>query len=89
MSAVITGKNYVVTNMDSYNKYQTKHYPHAHISTLHTQQMVASTWLGDHLRKPSAPRNSLHKLQMARYQLQIVIFTGPTAAWQDMCFQHK
>ena len=28
---------------------------HAHTSTLHTQQMVASTWLGDHQGRPSAP----------------------------------
>ena len=31
--------------------------------------MVASTWLGDHQERPSAPTNSLHKLHMARYQV--------------------
>ena len=55
--------------MDRYNKYQTKQYLHAHTSTLHTQQMMASTWLGDHLESQSAPTNSLHKLYMARYQV--------------------
>ena len=33
------------------------------------QQMVASTWLGDHRVRPSAPTNSLHKLRMTRYQV--------------------
>ena len=31
--------------------------------------MVASTWLGDHQGRPSAPTNILHKLYMARYQV--------------------
>ena len=55
MSAVITGKNFLVTEMDRYNKYQTKQYTHAHTSTLHTQQLVATTWLSDHQGKPTAP----------------------------------
>ena len=40
MSAVITGKNYLVTKMDRYNKYQTKQYTHAHIhfQTAHTTE---------------------------------------------------
>ena len=42
---------------------------HAHTSTLHTHQVVASTWLGDHQGRPSAPTNSLYKLHMARYQV--------------------
>ena len=42
---------------------------HAHTSTLHTKQMVASTWLGDHQGRPSAPTNSLHRLHTARYQV--------------------
>ena len=69
MSAVITGKNYLVTKMDRCNKYQTKQYTHAHTTTLHTQQMVASTWLGDHQGRPFTPTNSLHKLHMARYRV--------------------
>ena len=69
MSAVITGKNYLVTKMDRYNKYQTKQYTHAHLFTLHTQQMVASTLLSDHQGRPSAPTNSLHKLHMVHYQV--------------------
>ena len=52
--------------MDRCNKYQTEQYTHAHTYTLHTQQMVASNWLGDHQGRPSAPTNSLHKLHMAR-----------------------
>ena len=60
--------NYLVTKMDRYNKYQTKQCTHAHTSTLHTQQLVASTWLGDHQGRPSAPTNSL-QLHMARYQV--------------------
>ena len=55
--------------MDRYNKYQTKQYTHAHTYTLHTQHMMASTWLGDHQGRPAAPTNSLHKLHMARYQV--------------------
>ena len=35
-------KIYLVTKMDRYYKYETKQYTHAHTSTLHTQQMVAS-----------------------------------------------
>ena len=46
---------------------------HAHTYTLHTQQMVASTWLGDHQGRPSAHTNSLHKLHMARYQVLLTI----------------
>ena len=34
-----------------------------------TQQIVASTWLGNHRERPSARTNSLHKLLMARYQV--------------------
>ena len=34
MSAAITGKNYLVTKMDRYNKYQTMQYTHSH--TAHT-----------------------------------------------------
>ena len=30
--------------------------------------MVASTWLGDHQERPSAPTNNLHNI-MARYQV--------------------
>ena len=55
MSAVITGKSYLFTKMDRYNKYQTKQYTHAHTFTSHTQQLVASTWLGYHQGRPSAP----------------------------------
>ena len=55
--------------MNRYNKYQTMQYTHAHTSTLHTQQLAVGTWLGDHQGRPSAPTNSLHKLQMARYQV--------------------
>ena len=55
MSTVITGKNYLNTKMDRYTKYQTKQYTHAHTSTLHTPQMVAGTWLGDHQERPSVP----------------------------------
>ena len=51
--------------MDRYNKYQTKQCTH----TLHTQHMVASTWLGDHQGRPSTPTNSLHKLHMAQHQV--------------------
>jgi len=59
MSAVITGvKNYLVTKIDHYTKYQTKQL-HAH----------TSTWLGDHQGIPSAPTNSLYELHMARYQV--------------------
>ena len=60
MSAVITGKNYFVTKMDRYNKYQTKQYTDRHAFTLHIQQMAASTWPDDHQGRPSAPTNSLH-----------------------------
>ena len=38
--------------------------------------MVASTWLGDHQGRPSAPTNSLHKLHMARYQVLLTYLTG-------------
>ena len=57
MSGVITGKELPCTKMDRYNKYQTKQYTHAltHTHTLHSQQMVASTWLGDHHGRPSVP----------------------------------
>ena len=72
MSAVITGKKYVVTKMDRYNKYQTKQDTHAHTSTLHTQQIFASTWLGYHQGRPSVPTNILHQLHMARYQVLLV-----------------
>ena len=41
--------------MDCYTKYQTKQYTHAHTHTLILQQMAASTWLGDHQGRPSAP----------------------------------
>ena len=54
MSAMITGKNYLVTKVDRYNKYQTKQYTHALTFTLHTQHLVANTWLGDHQGRPSA-----------------------------------
>ena len=45
--------------------------------------LVASTWLGDHQARPSAPTNSLHKLHMARYQvhqLTITITTNKAAS---------
>ena len=58
--------------MDRFNKYQTKQYMHAHTFTLHTQNMVASTWLGDHQGRPYAPTNSLQKL-LARYQVLLTI----------------
>jgi hypothetical protein len=45
MSAMITGKNYLVIKMDCYDKYLTKQYTNAHTSTLHTQLLVASTWM--------------------------------------------
>ena len=53
MSAVITGKNYLVTRIDHYNKYQTKQYTHSH--TAHTIVVGQYTWLGDHQGRPSAP----------------------------------
>ena len=56
--------------MDRCNNYRTKQYAHAHA---HTQQMVASTWLGDPQGKPSASTNSLHKLHMSRYQVLLTI----------------
>jgi len=37
---------------------------------------MASTWLGDHHEIPSAPTNSIHELQMARYQGIITISNG-------------
>jgi hypothetical protein len=40
--------------MDIYNTRRTKQYTHAHTSTLHTQRMVASAWLGDHQGRPYA-----------------------------------
>ena len=43
----VSGDNWYKIKMDRYNKYQTKQYMHAYTSTLHTPQMVASTWLGD------------------------------------------
>ena len=73
MSTVITGKNYLITEMDRYNKYQTKQYTHAHTSKLQTQQMVPNTWLGDHQGRPSERTNSLHKLHMAHYQVLLTI----------------
>ena len=42
---------------------------HAQTSTLHKQQMMASTWLGDHQGRPFVPTNSLHELHMGRYQV--------------------
>ena len=62
--------------MDRYNKYQTKRTRtsvHAHTSTMHTHQMVASTCLGVHQGKLFAPTNSLDKLHMARYQVLLHI----------------
>ena len=74
---LITGKKYLVTKMNRYDKYQTKQctHPTTH-TTLHTKQIMASAWLGDHQGRPSAPTNSLHKLHMARYQvLRTYLFT--------------
>ena len=73
--------------MGRYHKYRTKQHMHAHTSTLHTQQMVASTWLGDHQGRPSAPTNSLHKLHMARYQVHQLQFT--TIIKPDVCSAWK
>jgi hypothetical protein len=65
ISAVITGKQIALlprwTSVANY-KYQTKRYTHAHSCTLHTQQMVASTWHGDYQGGPSTPSNSLPEL---------------------------
>jgi len=36
-------------------KYRTKQCTHTHARTLHTQQMVPGTWLGDHQGRPSTP----------------------------------
>ena len=38
-----------------YIEYLTTQYTHAHTSALHTQQIVTSTWLGDHKERPSTP----------------------------------
>ena len=44
MSAVIAGKNYFVTKMDRYNKYQTKHCTHAHTYT-HNIRWLVLGWM--------------------------------------------
>ena len=74
--------------MDRYNKYQTNKYTHAHTSTLHTQRVVASTWLGDHHGRPTAPTNSLHKLHMARYQVHQLQITNKWKA-NKITFGHE
>ena len=58
-----------VTEMNRYNKYQTKKYTHTctrphthiHIHRLHAQHTVASTGLGDHQGRPSA-RHAIRRL---------------------------
>ena len=64
------------------NTYGITHYVR-YSSTLHSQHMVASTWLGDHQGRLSVPTTSLHKLHMACYQvlylLTYLISPSPTA----------
>jgi len=54
ISALITGKNYLVTKIGRCNKCSTKQ---LHTHKLHTQQLVACTWLVDHQVRPSSPRH--------------------------------
>jgi len=63
MSVVITGK--IVTKMGRYNKYQITQ---LHTHTLHTQYVIASTWLGDHQGRPSMPLCQLYVDFMVRYK---------------------
>ena len=56
--------------------------------------MVASTWLGNHQGRPSAPTNSLHKLHMARYQvhqlqLQLIHILFPFIGGPTLETEHK
>ena len=44
MSAVITGKKYLVTKMDRYNKYQTKQF-HTHIHCTHNSWWLLLGWV--------------------------------------------
>ena len=74
--------------MDRYNKYQIKQYIHAHTSTLHTKQIVASTWLGDPLGGPSAPTMSLHKPHMVRYQVLLTVILLTTPSLSDQYYLH-
>ena len=45
MSAVITGKNYLVTKMDRYNKYQTKKYTHTLSYCTHNSWRLVLGWV--------------------------------------------
>ena len=45
--------------------------------------MLASTWLGDHQGRPSAPTNSLHKLHMVHYQVLLTYLL--TYFYLDLC----
>ena len=48
---------------------------HKHI-TVHTQHMLASTWLGDHQGRPSAPLDRPSKrLNMERQQMITITIT--------------
>ena len=42
---------------------------HTHTPTLHTQQMMASTWLGDHQGRPFAPTLAYGALSSSTYLL--------------------
>ena len=45
MSAVMTGKNYLVTKMDCYNKYQTKQCTHTLTHCTHYKWWLVLGWV--------------------------------------------
>jgi hypothetical protein len=45
MLAVITGKNYLVTKVDRYNKYQTKQYTRTHTHCAHISWWSVLVWV--------------------------------------------
>jgi len=73
MSAAITGKKNLVTKMGSSYKYRTKQlHTYTYCHTLHTQPMVASTWLDDHQGRPSSTRNGYCAIQIGIITLHMV-----------------
>ena len=65
--------------MDRYNNIPGKA---VHTCT-HTQQMVASTWLGDHKERPSAP--AIHRFTV----IEVWRVTNLPAVYQSNQWQHK
>jgi hypothetical protein len=64
ISAVITGKNYLITKMDRYNKYQTKQYTPAHAHT-------ARTLVGDQCLAGRPPKKTIRSPESMRKSIEI------------------